>query len=288
VRKTVRHDGCPEAETIAAYVEGVQTPAERSAVEQHLMTCADCREVVGETVAVGRVGSVAPAAGPQRSRWVVAGSGLLAAAAALVLAVQLWPSNSHEPEVSELVQAMGNTRTFEPRLTGGFAHGEPPAVVRGDATNSAPPDVRIAAARIAQRVERDPSDANVHAAALAEATTGDFDGAVTRLRTVTTGDDASASALADLGAVLLARAQRTRNRADGEAALAALDAALARESGRHEALFNRALALEFMASPDAAAAWERYLQADAESAWAGEARARLAALRASPVRSTPK
>ena len=50
---------------------------------------------------------------------------------------------------------------------------------------------------------------------------------------------------------------------------------------RHaDALFNRALALESLGQKDAArAAWESYLQVDATSAWADEARQHLASTR---------
>jgi len=66
------------------------------------------------------------------------------------------------------------------------------------------------------------------------------------------------------------------------AALAALDRALMQEPRRAEALFNRAVLVERLGlTPLARDAWRTYLDVDAQSSWANEARARLAAQRAS-------
>jgi CHAT domain-containing protein len=62
------------------------------------------------------------------------------------------------------------------------------------------------------------------------------------------------------------------------AALAALDRALAQEPRRAEALFNRAAIVEGLGiTPVAHDAWQSYLAVDAQSSWANDARARLAA-----------
>src|SRR5215471_6052156 len=42
-------DACPGPEQLAAYVDGMLAPADRTDLDRHLAGCADCREVVGDT-----------------------------------------------------------------------------------------------------------------------------------------------------------------------------------------------------------------------------------------------
>ena len=73
----------------------------------------------------------------------------------------------------------------------------------------------------------------------------------------------------------LARAERTGNQESARQALALSDGVLARDNGSLPALFNRALALEYLDRPeDAAAAWRAYLARDGDSPWAEEVRQR--------------
>ncbi|HWV37866.1 MAG TPA: hypothetical protein VN033_05250, partial [Vulgatibacter sp.] len=80
----------------------------------------------------------------------------------------------------------------------------------------------------------------------------------------------------DIGVLLLASGE-------GEAALMAFDAALEKDAGLLEALFNRGLALELLGRTDEAiASWERYLgaaRAPGEAPWIAEARQHLESLR---------
>lgn len=80
----------------------------------------------------------------------------------------------------------------------------------------------------------------------------------------------------DIGVMLLATGE-------GEAALMAFDAALEKDAGLLEALFNRGLALELLGRKEAAiGSWETYLGAARgpdEEAWVSEARQHLEALR---------
>lgn len=89
-------------------------------------------------------------------------------------------------------------------------------------------------------------------------------------------------------AVAYLEVARQRNDARAAArALASADRALELIPGRAEALFNRAVALESLSlNQPAIAAWRRYLTADGDSQWAGEARARMRDLdRPTDVRS---
>jgi hypothetical protein len=45
------HRGCPDAERLAEYADGLLDEATRATIEAHLVTCADCRSVLVETMA---------------------------------------------------------------------------------------------------------------------------------------------------------------------------------------------------------------------------------------------
>ncbi len=45
------HRGCPDAERLAEYADGLLDAATRATIEAHLVTCADCRSVLVETMA---------------------------------------------------------------------------------------------------------------------------------------------------------------------------------------------------------------------------------------------
>jgi len=82
--------------------------------------------------------------------------------------------------------------------------------------------------------------------------------------------------LSDLAVAYLARAAKTGDAGDFADALDVSERALAIDPDLPEARFNRALALDALYLEDAAAqAWERYLEVDPDSDWAGEARSRL-------------
>jgi CHAT domain-containing protein len=92
-------------------------------------------------------------------------------------------------------------------------------------------------------------------------------------------DGKTAEGLSDLAAAHLISAQRQDNPAAIFAALDAADQAVAVNGRCLEALFNRALALEYLSlETPARNAWLAYLQIDSSSYWADEARQRLARL----------
>jgi len=98
------------------------------------------------------------------------------------------------------------------------------------------------------------------------------------------------TALGDLAAAYLIRAERDRTPRDLLAAIDAAEAALEHDPGNRTALFNRALALQrFGLVEGGAQAWRAYLALDSKSAWAREARARLheALLAATPPARPP-
>jgi tetratricopeptide (TPR) repeat protein len=187
-------------------------------------------------------------------RWQVVGGAMLAAAAALLFAIALDPAwvrdlrgagagGAATPELRELVAAVGVNRATEPRLSGGFAWGPPPSVMRsGNAGRSLPPDVRIAIARIEKAAAEDPAPANLHALGAAYLVAGDLDAAVDTLRKAADVRPGEARIFSDLAAAYLTRASRRPADGDVASAIAAAERAVTLDAALPEAWFNLALA----------------------------------------------
>ena len=140
--------GCPDLETIAAYLDDRLGTRDRSTVTEHLSSCESCYFVFSEATQVKR-STVVPWWKRKQVIWPTAAAAL-ATAATVVVVVNLGPMSeaTDPPELKTLVAAVGNERTIEPRLTGGFAHA-PARVVRSSpgTTSSLSPDTRIVLAR---------------------------------------------------------------------------------------------------------------------------------------------
>ncbi len=83
----------------------------------------------------------------------------LAAAATIVLAVNVFGpfgANGDERALTQLVAAVGTERTFDSRLTGGFAYAPVRGAVRGANDVNLSPDVRIAIAEIEKQYAAKP------------------------------------------------------------------------------------------------------------------------------------
>jgi tetratricopeptide (TPR) repeat protein len=286
----VRH---PDAERLAEYVDGVLAADLRADVETHLTECADCRNVVAETMAFtaaeqaeAQATATVIAAGarvvPFRSRRLIVGvAGGLAAAAALVLVVRVggvFGPRGDRPELRELVAAVSNepTRPVEGRLTGGFTYAPPPSPTRGAGDRDVSPDVRIAAAKIEKLAQEKDTPENRAALGLAYLITGDPDKAVWALEQSVAQRPDNDQYQADLSAAYLARAQKLDRAEDLPKALAAAERAIKINPARVEGWFNRAVALERLhMTNDARTAWRDYLERDKDLRWADEARRRL-------------
>ncbi len=261
-------DACPDAEQLAAYIDGALSPSERTTIEMHLLQCADCRDVVGGAVALA--GTAAPAARTRPRRTVLAiGGGILAVAAAVLLVVRLQDRSPYYV----LVAAVGTSRPVTPRLTGGFQYGVPPSPTRG---GPEAPSLIVAGAAERTRAAATRATGPMADAAIGvtDLLLGDTGHALESLRRAATASD-DPRIHSDLAAALIVDAERSGNVAAYRQAAEAADEALKREPTSPEARFNRALALEALGSPEAAAAWRRYLEGDPDSAWAGEARRHL-------------
>jgi hypothetical protein len=278
---TVNGGTCPSLETIGAFVDGRFKDRERETIADHLATCETCYFVFAEAartrVNTQSKGAVVPFR-PRRMTWQVMGG--LAAAATIVLAVNLWgPRGGGDRQaLDDLVAAVGTARTFEARLTGGFAYAPVRGPVRGpNDTANLSPDVRIAIAEIEKQHPAEPI------AATAALVGGDAGRAIRILEAASKANPDDAKILNDLSAAYLTQASLTNNTADASRALAMANRALEIDRLMPEALFNRALALEASAlREDARAAWQAYLTIDDRSGWADEARARLRILTNQP------
>lgn len=210
---------------------------------------------------------------------------LLAAAAALVMVVRTQPvwwqeiwGPSVDPRFAKLVEAVGEERYIEARLTGGFKYGPLRQVMRGpgDLSNQNL-QLLAAAGELQKAVERDPSAENLHAWGAAQLLLGSLDGAVSSLRSSLRLRPGPRVA-SDLAAALIARGQGG-NQEDFPIALDLLLKQEAKGQMSAEALFNLALALEAVGlTTEATDAWKRFLEKEASGPWAEQARSRIAHL----------
>ena len=272
---------CPSLETIGAFVDGRFKDREREVIADHLASCETCYFVFSEaarTQVVAQPQAEVVPFTPRRMTWRIAAG--LAAAASLVLAVNVWRSsgpNAEERALNELVTAVGTTRTFEPRVTGGFAYAPERGPVRGANNVDLSPDARIAIAEIDKQFATRP------VAATAAMVSGDAQRAALLLEAMAHRLPNDAKVLSDLSAAYLALAETNNSKEDASRALAAANRALEINRLMPEALFNRALALQLSdMTEDARAAWQAYLTIDDRSGWADEARARLRLLSTRP------
>jgi CHAT domain-containing protein len=285
-------DGHPDAASIAAHVERRLTSVEAARVEEHLAGCSTCYELFAETVRfqleeeadedVASTVVVRPWRRP---------AARLAAALALAagLALASWPlwhavlRPAAPPLLADLVRSVGDQRLIEPRLTGGFRYARFVRLRSGDAPqglDAQPPAVIAAVARIRERAETDTSPEALSALGITYLVSGDASAAVKALESAAAQAPQDPRIQSDLAAAYLTRASRLDEPVDLPRALEAAEKAVALPGAPEEAWFNRALALEDLQLADEARkAWNDYLERDPSSAWAEEARRRLAEIK---------
>lgn len=273
--------GCLGAETLAAFIDGRLSSADRASVEHHLAECEDCYEVWMEAAAV------APSAGATHSSpWRPNRLLSLAGAAVILLSTtSAWYWWSPGPRADRAVQTLAASLQDQ-RLTVGRVTAFEWAAQRGDmrgGSHDLSLETRAAIVNI-ERLARDRTHARtLHAAGLAALVSNDLEtAAATLIRALElAGEDGSAALLTDLSAVYLERWRRNGAAADAAEALNASERALAVAPAHAPALFNKALALTALSFRDRARlAWTTYLDVDSDSPWATEARSYLADLSA--------
>ena len=273
---------CPEPQTLAAFVEGTLSAAGRRALLEHLDDCEECMSAIDTANEVFGDEERRQEVAPARKWWLAAAA---AAVVVLGIAVTLWRTEGWRaggPSMARLVAvAPRSAREVEARLSGGFAW----AAYRGpERAGDAPADeerMRLSGvAAEAIRAARDhPSPDADQVAGVAMLLAGQPEPATALLENATVRSPQKAKAWSDLAAAEDAAAVQRGEASRYPTALAAADRALRLQPRLAEALFNRALILEHMRlSSQARRAWEQYLDVDATSPWAAEARARAAAL----------
>ncbi|HEV3060368.1 MAG TPA: zf-HC2 domain-containing protein, partial [Vicinamibacterales bacterium] len=261
---------CPDLETLAAFLDGRLSKADRERIAGHVSECETCYFVFAEASQIRPPAKSSWRAAFERlRRWmsvpVVVWS---SSGAALATAALLWFATGPgwllrsvpSSELVALVAAVGTDRTIEPRLTGGFQYGPMHGTVRGGESSPASPDVRIAAARIEKEAARGGNAQALRALGIASLVTGDVNRAVAVLEDAAQKSAPDATVLSDLAASYLVRGSRSGDAQDFTRALDAADRAIAMDARLLEAKFNRACALEHLSRvDDARRAWEDYL-----------------------------
>jgi CHAT domain-containing protein len=183
---------------------------------------------------------------------------------------------SARPELRQLVESTGQSRFFEPRLTGGFEHAPLPRLRSDGAAATArtlAPRTLLAIAAIEEQAHARDTAPGSAALGAASILLGDVDRAVTALADAVDQDPARADWLTDLSAAHLLRASAGLHD-DAPRALEYAERALAIDPSRPEALFNGVLALEALGLAEAAAVQERqYLAVERDAGWHQEGRA---------------
>ncbi|HEV7922222.1 MAG TPA: zf-HC2 domain-containing protein [Thermoanaerobaculia bacterium] len=274
---------CPDPEALGIFAEGSASQEETVRIREHLATCNDCLDEVGE---VTRFATETPAnVVPMPRGGSGRRGGWLAAAAALVVVAGgagVWRMVTADPADALRRSLPADNRIVEPRLYG-FAHRKFERL-RGA---EKPDHISLSAAgtAILARAEHSDSVKMKHAEGLAklllwqEPYGGDIPGAVTELTALTEREPRNAYLWNDLAAARLTRAEWIREKDPQQAmyrdALAAAEEALKLKPELREALFNRALALEGIDPVKAKAAWEQYIQTEADPGWKEDAQQHL-------------
>lgn len=279
---------CPPAEVLASYTEGLLASSEREAVAEHVSRCEDCYAVVREAVEFMAQAAQSPAPAAHATRWMppiaswalpLAASVVLALGGLTLLRLFRHP-DSYTALVGPLVDAVGEHRPFEARLTGGFRFGPLDTPVRSGQPRGGSDSTLVTALTAARHLQEREATAQepleLRAVAVAHVLVAqtqvarDSENSLEEAERILERVDSvarSADALSDLAAVRLIL-YRLHGRSEAlPRALEAAEKALEYEKGHPEALFNRALAKQWLNLPEAAQAWLDAAQAQPDSGW---------------------
>jgi CHAT domain-containing protein len=261
----------PEAETMAAFLEGKLAPGAVAEVAAHLRDCADCRTVTGEAARFEeeeRRFNAEPQRSPKSQWWIWAA----AAAAAIVASVPLL----RKPDpIQILIDASPREyRRVEGRLSG-FRWARHQGGQRGTSVSPAEHELTSAAHDVLGRTTNDEAVEARHAAGVAHLLIDQWPASLEKLASAA-GDSEDAGVWNDLAAARFTVAVREDRAALLPPALAAADRAIEIDPKLLDAPFNRASILEAMGlRNEARKAWGRYLELDPASGWSNEAREHL-------------
>lgn len=297
---------CRETPELTAYIEGKIAGTRAAEIEEHLATCDECFAIFVRIARQHLAGEIPvdgnnSRGGESKPNWrhLVLGQAL-PWVAVFVIAVALTfvfrgpirrILNDHsvskriDVAVANLVDAVGERRVIEARLTGGFRHGPVESPTRSGSRRwirgADLSEFYRQAEGLFQTARDNPKADHFGALGVALVVLGQFENAVEALEKASQRFPESADVFSNLAAAHLARAaQSGAADLEFENALMAATKALGLEPDHREARFNLALIHErLMHRQEAIAAWEAYLTLDLESEWAAEAKERLAKLR---------
>jgi CHAT domain-containing protein/tetratricopeptide (TPR) repeat protein len=204
---------------------------------------------------------------------------LLGVLAAAIAATWAWSAReAGRGYRQQLAQAIGDELPFPARLSGGFAPGQRPALRSGAETPAVlSPDARIALATLERAVDGDASAQAKADLGVAYLIQGELDRAISLLHDAASETNAPLH-WSDLSAAYLVKASRTPQRRVEFLSRGFDAAALSLTRGASdEALFNRTLALDGLASYVAEAApWSEYAHGESDARWVDAANRFLA------------
>jgi tetratricopeptide (TPR) repeat protein len=285
---------CPDSALLAAFLDGMLTGYERSAVVTHLAECPVCRKVALTVIEFQEEAAhdaewhpaAAPAGEPgvvetREKRWssektrapaVAIGFAVLLTVVAVPLLYFL-DRPPHRPPVETLASAAAGQRPIFARVSGGFAFAPPPREPAMSLPERSP--LSLAANRVRRDYAEDFAAPSRRAFGVASLLSGDANAAVASLSIAALAAPNDAQVANDLAAAYYERAGRLGFAEDLAPALDAAERAVRMQPDLLEAWFNRALIITALGLRiDARSAWQEYLRRDASSSWANEARNR--------------
>lgn len=262
---------CPDAELLAAYLDGTLDPITRDEVSRHVAHCDECLFLLREAARDERE-EIEQTADSGTRYWPIAAAIVFAVFGALFF---LLPDRRDSARQLAATMRAAGFRPFEGRVSD-FEHVPFRAQRSVDGGN---PALTAAAEAIVQ--EANPGTAaEWHSLGVAWLALERYDQAVIALSRAIALDRKASRYYSDLAAARVGLAAAHDDAAILQAALADAERALKIDQSLPPALFNRALALERLGRhADAERAWAEYLAADPASEWAEEVRWRLARLR---------
>ncbi|HUE88502.1 MAG TPA: CHAT domain-containing protein [Vicinamibacterales bacterium] len=298
---------CPDSALLAAFLDGALDGYERAAVVTHLAECRQCRAVALAVVEFHEIQAhddlwqptippppAPPLVATRAIRWSrektrAPALVLAAVAASAALAIPMYrliPAWSAQRAVAALLDVAEGHRPLEARLSGANAYAPPPSLNPPGAAPRRPTLQLIATATdVRTSFEHDDAAPSRRAVGVAALLTGDLDAAIGTLEIAAEAAPRDTKLANDLAAAYYERSQRADRPDDLPAALSAVERVLVVDPSHLEALFNRALIISALGlRAEAGSAWQDYLARDPDSAWAHEARTRLAATTSTAVR----
>jgi tetratricopeptide (TPR) repeat protein len=283
---TLDRERHPDFERLAQYIEGSLPVSAVPVIEEHLLRCARCREVVAEaSETMSAEPAAPPAAGDRRPRTfrfrrragITGGVAVLAAAAAALIllvvpATRWWD----RPPFAALNGAYTGRRPLELR----FPHASYGRLVvtRGSGTIDQPPVVLDALSMIRRKLDNPNADARWHHAhGLAALLMWQYDDAVRSLQRAADMGETTPDLWIDVASAHFERAEANNTPQEYTVAVELLTKALVAEPSNAATLFNRAVVFSKLNLFDAAIAdFKAALQIERDKGWIEELRSKLA------------